>query len=786
MIARVVVDVAVDREFDYRIPATLQGSVRVGSRVSVSFGSRHTQGYVVGLVDSSERAELKPIDGVIGVRPYIDEPLLKLARWMAEYYCAPVELAVQAVLPGAVRQKKAKFKEQWFVRLAEAVAASYPPVAAGVDRRIDAAAADQALPASSRPATEAGPEPSLAAGGLDPGGEVRASFLQLRAKAPQQAAALESLISQGESGMFLHDLVRRSGADQAAVRALEKKGLVTIEKQAAMRNPLLEHQVLPTSPLPLMPQQAAALEVVKQSIDTHQPPVVLLHGVTGSGKTEVYLQAISHALQTGQGAIVLVPEIALTPQTIERFRSRFGDTIAVLHSALSDGERHDEWHRLWEGRARIAIGARSAVFAPVHALGLIVVDEEHEPTYKQDEAPRYNARDVAVMRGAMQGCSVLLGSATPALESYRNAKTGKYRLVELPHRVDHRTMPVMKIVDMRIEAERTGKVSVFSRELVEAVRRRLERAEQVMLFLNRRGYATSLTCPKCGFVAQCDQCSVSYTYHRIGDALKCHTCGAAKPVPARCPGCQDPAYRLAGIGTQRVEAAVSKVFPAARVARMDADATTGRDSHRRILGEFKSGKVDILVGTQMIAKGLHFPNVTLIGVLNADLSLHMPDFRAGERTFQLLTQVAGRAGRGDISGEVIVQTFSPFHPAIQAARRLDYTGFCDQELEFRRELSYPPFAHLVCVGVRGGDETRVAAAAAAVADRLRPGLPEGVVMTDPGPAPLARAKGQYRYQLLLRAAQTRAMTISLKQALKDVRWPAGVSFSVDVDALAML
>ena len=540
MIAKVVVDVAVDREFDYRVPDELAGTVKVGSRVNVSFGPRRTQGYVVGMVAASDRAGLKPIEGVIGARPYIDEALLKLARWMGEYYCAPVELAVKSVLPGAVRQHQARFKEQLFVRL-------LLPVAAGVDR-----------------------------GFLD----------TLRAKAPKQAAALEALIAQGKSGMFLHELARRSGADQAAVRALEKKGWVVIEKQASLRNPLLQMEVLPTQPLALMPQQAAALEVVKQSIDTRQPPVVLLHGVTGRGKTEVYLQAIAHALERGRGAIVLVPEIALTPQTIERFRGRFGDTIAVLHSALSDGERHDEWHRLWEGRARIAIGARSAVFAPVHNLGLIVVDEEHEPTYKQDEAPRYNARDVAVMRGATQGCAVLLGSATPALESFHNTRIGKYRLVEMVHRVDHRTMPTMRIVDMRIEAERTGKAAVFSRELVEAVRRRLERAEQVMLFLNRRGFATSLQCPKCGYVAKCDQCSVAYTYHRVGESLKCHICGGIKAVPACCPGCKDPAYKLAGIGTQRVEIATAKVFPGARVARMDADATTGKDSHRRILGEF--------------------------------------------------------------------------------------------------------------------------------------------------------------------------------------------------------
>ena len=764
MIAKVVVDVAVDREFDYRVPDELAGTVKVGSRVAVSFGPRRTQGYVVSLAEASDRAELKPIEGVIGARPYIDEALLKLARWMAEYYCAPVELAVKSLLPGAVRQHQAKFKEQFFVRLTGVGEDSGGQLKVGQGR--PRPAAEEARQGCRCPTQDA--------------------LVDLRAKAPKQAAALESLIAQGESGLFLHDLVSRSGADQAAVRALEKKGWVVIEKQTALRNPLLQMEVLPTQPLALMPQQTAALEIVKQSIDTRQPPVILLHGVTGSGKTEVYLQAIAHALERGRGAIVLVPEIALTPQTIERFRSRFGDTIAVLHSALSDGERHDEWHRIWEGRARIAIGARSAVFAPVHDLGLIVVDEEHEPTYKQDEAPRYNARDVAVMRGATQGCAVLLGSATPALESFHNSRIGKYRLVELLHRVDHRTMPVMRIVDMRIEAERTGKASVFSRELVEAVRRRLERAEQVMLFLNRRGFATSLQCPKCGFVAKCDQCSVAYTYHRVGESLKCHICGDIKTVPERCPGCKDPAFKFAGIGTQRVEIATAKVFPGARVTRMDADATTGKDSHRRILGEFKSGKIDILVGTQMIAKGLHFPNVTLIGVLNADLSLSMPDFRAGERTFQLLTQVAGRAGRGEVPGEVIVQTYSPFHAAIQAARRLDYAGFCDQEFEFRKELMYPPFGHLVCVGLRGPDEARVAAAATALAERLKPALAADVILAEPSAAPLARAKGQYRYQVLLRAARTRAMTVPLKTVLREMKWPAGVSFSVDVDALQMM
>jgi primosomal protein N' (replication factor Y) len=764
MIAKVVVDVAVDKEFDYLIPAALEGQVALGSRVNVSFGSRQTQGYVVGFSKTSAHPELKAIESVVGSKPYIKEALLKLARWMGDYYCAPVELAVQAVLPGAVRNQKAKFKEQLFVELVGQAQQDDQP-------RSPTRWTPVSLPASDRAGDSAVHLEGCLVSTPSP-------------RAPKQAAALALLTEQG--GMFLHDLVKQSGADAGTVRALERKGLVRIGKQASLRDPLSHHNILPTVSLALMPEQAAALAVVTQSVDTLQPPVILLHGVTGSGKTEVYLQAIAHALKQGKGAIVLVPEIALTPQTIERFRGRFGDTVAILHSHLSSGERHDEWHRIHDGEALIAIGARSAVFAPVKDLGLIVVDEEHENTYKQEEAPRYNARDVAVMRGRLEGCAVVLGSATPALESFHNARTGKYRLVEMKHRVDHRSMPFMRIVDMRVEAEKTGRVSVFSRDLVEAVRRRLDKAEQVMLFLNRRGYATSLTCPKCGYVAMCGQCSIALTYHRHDELLKCHVCGDVHRVPERCPGCQDPAFKFTGIGTQRVELAVGKIFPGAKVTRMDADATTGKDSHRRILADFRIGKIDILVGTQMIAKGLDFPNVTLIGVLNADTSLHMPDFRAGERTFQLLTQVAGRAGRGELPGEVIVQTFTPFHQAIQAARQLDYDGFCDKEFEFRRELGYPPFGRLLCVAIRGMDEAKVIRVAESFAEQLKPRLSPQVQVAGPAPAPLARAKGQFRYQLILRAPTSHAMTGPIKAVMKDFKCPAGVSFAVDVDAVSLM
>jgi primosomal protein N' (replication factor Y) len=543
---------------------------------------------------------------------------------------------------------------------------------------------------------------------------------------------------------------------------------------------------LKTLPQTLMEQQAKALELIVASIERQDPPVVLLHGVTGSGKTEVYLQAIARALELGKGAIVLVPEIALTPQTMERFKGRFGEAVAVLHSSLSEGERHDEWHRIHSGEARIAIGARSAVFAPVQNLGLIVVDEEHEQTYKQEEAPRYHARDVAVMRGRLEACAVVLGSATPAFESFSNARSGKYALADMPVRVDHRRMPVIRVVDMRVEAERAGGPGLFSRELADLIRLRLENGEQTILFLNRRGFSTSLVCPKCGYVASCEWCSVAFTYHRAEETLKCHICGAHKPVPAACPECKDPGFKYSGTGTQRLESVVAKLFPKARVRRMDADTTSAKNAHWEILGEFKSGKVDILIGTQMIAKGLDIPNVTLIGVINADTGLHAPDFRAGERTFQLLTQVAGRAGRGDLAGDVVIQTYTPFHTTIQAVRRLDYATFYDQESEERRELAYPPFGRMVCVTFRGASDERTAFSADLLAKTLAETLPANVTVSGPSPAPLAKAKGLFRHQVLFRGPSSKAITRPLRRLLAETAWPPGITSVLDVDPVSLI
>jgi primosomal protein N' (replication factor Y) len=736
-IARVLVQLSLNREFDYRIPDALMGRVFSGSPVVVPFGRTQMRGFVVGLKAESEHANLKEILALEGEKPLIGDDILALARWMGEYYLAPAETALRAVLPGAVRRKTAGFVER--LRLV---------------------------------ATEAGRDP--------------AAIEAVRRRAPKQAALLDTLAS-GDSA-FAAVALRRAHSDMAAARALEKKGLVRIESAIAERDPMEGDELLPTEPHALMPQQAEALEQIRQAMEARPARVVLLHGVTGSGKTEVYLQALQRVLVHGGGGIVLVPEIALTPQTVERFRGRFGDCVAVLHSHLSDGERHDEWHRIHAGRARVVVGARSALFAPVRGLGLIVVDEEHEHTYKQEEAPRYNARDMAVMRGRRENCAVLLGSATPSLESWRNARLGKYVLASMPHRVDHRQMPAIRIVDLRTEVSREGHSRIFSQALVEAIRERLARAEQTILFLNRRGFATSLVCPKCGHVAQCGACSLSMTYHKRDHLLRCHLCGAERAVPARCPNpdCRDPDFRYAGVGTERIEEILGRLFPRARVARMDSDTMTRRESYRSVLGAFRTGRLDILVGTQMIAKGLDFPNVTLVGVIHADLSLHQPDFRAGERTFQMLVQVAGRAGRGEVPGEVIVQTHTPQHPAIQAARRMDWAGFCDEELTFREQLGYPPFTHLVCVTLKGEKEESVRDAASALEAAWRPRLGPEVILSPPLPSPIPRIQGLFRYQMTARAPATKAVTGPLRAALDAWKPGAGVQWTVDVDALSLM
>ena len=754
MIARVTLDLKVRKEFDYSIPPELAGQVEVGSRVKVPFGARQILGSVTALVETSPHVRLRPILKVIGSQSLLTPKVLHLARWISEYYCAPLDVTLKSALPEAVRKEQKGWRELLFVRV---------------------------LPAP---------------------GELP--------KLTQRQQDVWNIVEEWHE-IPLHQLLTLAETTAATVHRLEEKGLVAIARKISERDPYADELILPTQPLVLNAEQAAALEKIKAAMGSPRVAreecrarvaqdagatrsTFLLHGVTGSGKTEVYLQAIAHTLAQGKGAIVLVPEISLTPQTVERFKARFSSgplqtLVAVLHSHLSAGERHDEWHKIRQSRARIVIGARSAVFAPVDPLGLIIVDEEHENSYKQEEAPRYHARDVAVLRGQQEGAVVVLGSATPSLESYYNAQKGKYALLELLSRVDEQKMPIVRVVDMRQEARQEKGIPIFSRLLKEAMTARLEKRANE-LFLNRRGYASSLQCPKCGYVAGCPNCSISLTYHRRAGKLRCHICGHEAEAPGVCPerACRNPAIRYAGLGTEKVEDTLAKLFPHARVERMDSDALKKKDDLRRILSAFRIGKIDILVGTQMITKGLHFPNVTLVGIVYADLSLHIADFRAGERTFQLLTQVAGRAGRGEVEGEVIVQAFTPFHPAIQYARRHDFAGFYEQEIEFREQLRYPPVSRAALLTLRGRNEDKVKLSAEYLKKEIEKALAllKDVILAGPAPSPLLRAETYYRYQIMLRTRQMTKLSQALARLLEKVNLPEDVLLTVDVDPVNMV
>lgn len=737
--ARIIIDRAIHRELDYAIPPPLAGRVSVGSRVRVPFRDRRALGTVVAVLPETRAEGIRDIEAVVGDGPALSEPLLELARWIAVYYCCPLETVMRSLLPQVIRRGEASWKMQQFVHATSLVS---PEIIEKIKRR-----------------------------------------------APRQAELLEEL-RMSDSPLPASELLHRLSLSASTLQALIKRRLIEVRETAIARDPHGHEHFLPSSPLLLNEEQRAALATISASLlkpETAKP--ILLHGITGSGKTEIYLQAIQETLSRGRTAIVLVPEISLTPQTVERFKSRFAESpeaVAVLHSHLSEGERHDEWHKVHCGRAGIVIGARSAIFAPLANLGLIVVDEEHESSYKQEEAPRYQARDVAVMRAKIEKCVVLLASATPSVESYHNALSGKYELTTLTQRVDDCRLPLVRVIDLRQE-KRTGRAgTILSERLRNAIGERLDRREQTILFLNRRGFSTSLLCSNCGQARRCPNCSVALTFHRSLSRLNCHLCGHTAAVPKKCPECGQDALIYSGFGTEKVEAVVAQLFPAAVVKRMDADSMTRKEAYRDTLGAFRAGKIDILVGTQMIAKGLHFPNVTLVGIVNADLSLHLPDFRAGERTFQLLTQVAGRAGRGETPGEVLVQSYTPFSPSIQFARHHDFEGYVEQELEFRERCDFPPFRHALLVSVRSAHQERARFSAETLARRFRQALPEEFTVTSATPAPMEKLQGQFRFHILLRGNAVIRLSRLIRETLDKLPLPEDVTASIDVDAYQLL
>lgn len=735
MNARVLIDGPSELVFDYAIPCGLD--VRPGCRVRVPLRRKSAVGTVLSLVEA-EQADfaLRELESLVEPEPLITPVLLQTGRWIADYYGCGIETVIRSLLPEAVRTEENSAKS----------------------RRI---AVMDAVP------------------------EVEV-MERLAKRAPRQHAVLSLLMHAPERRMAVADL---GEGVAATLKSMEKAGWLRIETEEVRRDPEADgiEEVLESLPLELNPEQRRALDGIVSAIGAAEPRPILLLGVTGSGKTEVYLQAARHVLDLGKTVLVLVPEISLTPQTVRRFKARFAsmqDQVAVLHSNLSQGERFDEWHRIRRGLARIVIGARSAVFAPLPDLGLILVDEEHENTYKQESVPRYQGRDVAVLRAAFEKCAIVLGSATPSLESWQNTQSGKYDLLRLDQRADGQAMPLVRVVDMRLEASKhKGGPAVLSDRLRTALEQRLEKGEQSILFLNRRGFARSLQCPKCGHVCQCPHCSVALTYHRTDERLVCHVCGHQAIVPRKCPECRDPAIILQGYGTQKVEEILAKVLPQAKVARIDADAMRRKHALRDTLNAFKARKIQILIGTQMIAKGLHFPNVTLVGILNADLGLHVPDFRAGERTFQLITQVAGRAGRGELEGEVIVQTFTPHSPSIQYARRHDFDGFSEQEMEFRRQFGFPPYGHCAVLTARSNHERRAEFTLQTLHLRLAEDLPAGITLGEVLPSPLIRSHGQFRFQITLRSVKARPLSRHVQAVLARTTLPEDVTVVFDMDAL---
>ena len=744
MLVKVAIDLALDRLFDYSVPEELEKKLAVGQLLSVPFGHRTARGFVMELErdggtaemgasaalkgakrryqDSKRPYSLKPISAIVDEKPFFSPKLLELVRSLAAYTAAPVESILKAAIPAAVVRPNARAKELYFI--APALAASPVPMTS------------------------------------------RRQWLY------------DQIVRLG--GGWMQQLCRELKTTPASLRELGRLGLVTIAPKQKRRDPLGGMgRMLPTKPLPLNDEQSVALGAVSSSTKP-----VLLFGVTGSGKTEVYLQAIAKELAAGRGAIVMVPEISLTPQTVRRFASRFCNKVAVLHSALSEGERYDEWHRIRSGDARVVVGPRSAVFAPVRDLGLIVVDEEHDPSYKQDDNPRYNARDAAVLRGKIEGARVVLGSATPSLETWHNVSLGKYALAEIKSRAGSGTLPAVRLVDMSAPRRESASGAIFSAELLDAVKLRIDRREQTILFLNRRGYSRSVTCAVCGAAVGCPECSLPYTYHRADDCCRCHVCGGWIPTPKVCPACGASALEYKGIGTQRAEAALAKCFPRAKILRMDADSTSRRNSHDDILSAFRRGEADILLGTQMIAKGLDFPNVTLVGVLSADSSLNMPDFRASERTFQLLAQVSGRAGRAELPGEVVIQSYDPSAPAIVAAARGDFAAFAREELSVREECFFPPFCHLAAVNLRSKDLKLVSLWADMYAKSLM--KVKGLTVSEAVPSALEKADGWYRWQVVVRSVSVSAIVKAWRWLVAERPPPAALRVAIDVDAFCLV
>lgn len=708
MIAKVIVDIpskSVDFTFDYIIPIRLQSMIQIGMRVIVPFGPRTIQGYVMKITDQPDSnidiKKLKEIKEIQDIKPELTEELIQFTEWYNNYFVTKRISMLEVMLPSAI---KAKYTKVFSIEDTNAL----PETLAG---KFDSSG-HYAFKAAQQNDDLTQIAPLLKQGIVS-----EVTLLSQNVNKKKQRAicvvegfnydsvlnSLEKSKKQYELYAFLLDEQHRivllkeieaMGYSKSSVDTLIRKGFVEKYDAVVERDPFETRVFEQDVKQHLTSDQQRAFEAISEKIHAHEQCTYLLHGVTGSGKTEVYLQTIEEVLNLNRQAMMLVPEIALTPQMVLRFKRRFGDEVAVLHSGLSKGERYDEWQKIRDGKARVSVGARSSVFAPFKNLGMIIIDEEHESSYKQEDYPRYHARDIAQWRSEYHQCPLILGSATPSLESFARAEKGVYELLSLPNRVNQQALPEVEIVDMREELN-SGNRSMFSNQLRDAIQQRLDNQEQIVLFLNRRGYASFMLCRDCGHVPQCPNCDISLTYHKSTDQLKCHYCGHQEVPPNQCPNCESEHIRQMGTGTQRVEELLQEAFQEARIIRMDVDTTSRKGAHEKLLNDFGSGKGDILLGTQMIAKGLDFPNITLVGVLNADTMLNLPDFRASERTYQLLTQVAGRAGRHEKEGQVLIQTYNPDHYAIKDVQENDYTAFFQKEMNYRKIGKYPPYFFLI-------------------------------------------------------------------------------------------
>jgi primosomal protein N' (replication factor Y) len=804
-IVEVAVGLPVFKTFHYRIPEKMIGSLQIGMRVLVPFKGRKVTGFSIDLLDQPPKEveeKLREVEDLLDEALLIDPSMLRFYRWISDYYLYPLGEVIKTGLPPGL-QLKSELVLSLTPDGARCLAqGSLEPVQEKIFKEIGRCGKVSLRKILKLPLREVSRpqifswkkkgllniEPGIEGKEVKPKFEKVVHYLGGESAQPiskKQAEMLNWIKERGD--LSYSELSKRFKSPSKSIQSLQAKGLLSLSRREVCRALSVRSELKPyPKPDPTADQEASLIEILK-GIHSKRFSPFLIYGVTGSGKTEIYIRAIEEVLSRGQEAIVLVPEISLTPQLLARFKDRFEENLALLHSGLGRGERYDQWRRIWKGEVKIAMGARSAIFAPFKNVGIIIVDEEHDPSYKQEEKLKYHARDVAVVRAKQAEATLLLGSATPSLESFHNVERGKFRLLCLPERIEGKPLPRVEVVDVKKEE------GLLSERLKSALRKNIEDRKQSLLFLNRRGFANFILCPDCGHTFKCPNCSVTLTHHLRDRSLQCHYCDYRIPAPGDCPKCQGHRLQGMGIGTERLEQEIRLLFPETQVARMDRDTTSRRQSHLQILKRLESGNIDILVGTQMIVKGHDFPNVTFVGVVSADTSLHFPDFRSSERTFQLLTQVAGRAGRGEVLGEVVIQTFNPDHYSILKAKDQDYVGFYREEIEFRKALEYPPFSRFINFRLVGNSEKRTKGMAEEMGrigqSMLRKAHGKEIEILGPSMAPFAKMRGKFRWQMLAKGKSpqslhrfARELSLRMDLQLKG----KGINLDIDVDPVFIL